>query len=89
MKSSSTAVVRFTLMAFGLATLAACAAEQPQSTISRDLVSGVTSSNGGGMVPANFSSLDRATASSRTFDTGTMAYPTPLPQGNLTSTRVQ
>lgn len=39
---------------FGLL-LAACAAEQPQSTVSRNLDSGVTSSNGGGMQPGNFS----------------------------------
>jgi hypothetical protein len=57
MKSSSIIIVRTVLMASGLAlALAACAAEQPQSTVSRNLVSGVTSSNGGGMQPANFGS---------------------------------
>ena len=34
--------------------LAGCADAQPQSSVSRDLNSGVTSSNGGGMQPANF-----------------------------------
>jgi hypothetical protein len=77
-------------LAFGLTTLlSACGAQQPQSTASRDLVSGVTSSNGGGMVPANYSSfLTRTGASGPTFDTGNMAYPEPLPQGNLGTTRV-
>ena len=55
MKSTSIAAVRAVLMASGLALgLAACAAEQPQSSESRGLVSGVTSSSGGGMQPANF-----------------------------------
>jgi hypothetical protein len=34
--------------------MAGCAHEQPQSTVSRGLESGITSNNGGGMAPANF-----------------------------------
>ena len=34
--------------------LVGCAAERPQSTVSRNLDSGVTASNGGGMAPSNF-----------------------------------
>ncbi len=41
---------------FGLC-LAACSAAQPQSTVSRNLDSGVTSSSGGGMEPGNFSTI--------------------------------
>ena len=41
------------LLAAGAAA-AGCAEERPQSTVSRGLVSGVTSSNGGGMAPADF-----------------------------------
>ncbi|HYZ62604.1 MAG TPA: hypothetical protein VE650_09125 [Acetobacteraceae bacterium] len=37
--------------------LIGCAEERPQSTVSRELGSGVTSSNGGGMAPANFGSF--------------------------------
>ncbi len=83
--------VRSGMLASGLATiLAACAAEQPQSTASRGLVSGITSSNGGGMMPANYSSFRTGTGGSgSTFDTGNMAYPPPLPQGNLGVTQVQ
>lgn len=36
------------------AAVAGCAEERPQSTVSRGLVSGVTSNNGGGMAPADF-----------------------------------
>ena len=51
----STSIVQAALIAFGIGLgLVGCAAEQPQSTVSRDLESGVTSSNGGGMTPANF-----------------------------------
>jgi hypothetical protein len=90
MKLCSTAAVRGALMACGLAvTLWGCAAEQPQSSVSRGLVSGVTSSNGGGMAPANFSTFGSTPPSGPTFDTGNMAYPAPLPQGNLGVTRVR
>ncbi len=41
----------------GLLGLVGCAAEVPQSTQSRALNSGVTSNNGGGMVPANFGNV--------------------------------
>lgn len=37
--------------------LIGCAAEQPQSSQDRALVTGVTNSNGGGMPPANFSTF--------------------------------
>lgn len=84
MKSSAIALV-----ASGLALmLAACASGSPDPSIPRDL-SGVTSSSGGGMVPANFGTFGANTPASRTFDTGNMAYPEPLPQGNLSTTRVQ
>jgi hypothetical protein len=66
-----------------------CAESQPQSTVSRQLGSGVTSSNGGGMAPANFGSFGNTGASNPAFDTGSMAFPAPLPQGNLRSTRTQ
>jgi hypothetical protein len=83
--------VRTGVIAFGLAALlSACATEQPQSTVSRDLVSGITSNNGGGMVPADYSSFPTSTGAKRpTFGTGNMAYPEPLPQGNLVTTRVR
>jgi hypothetical protein len=68
--------------------LAACTSGQPDSSIPRG-VSGVTSSSGGGMVPANFSTFDPNSPTGRNFDTGNMAYPEPLPQGNLGTTRVQ
>ena len=42
--------------AIGLA-LVGCAAERPQSSQDRALVTGVTNSNGGGMAPANFSTF--------------------------------
>ena len=90
MKVYPTAAIRYALGACGLAiVLSACGAEQPQSTVSRDLVSGVTSNNGGGMVPANFGSVSAANVSDRTFDTGNMAYPEPLAQGNLNTTRTR
>ena len=69
--------------------LSGCAAEQPQSTVSRDLVSGVISSNGGGMAPANLGSIAATGVSGRTFDTGNMAFPDLLPQGDLVRTRTQ
>ena len=85
-----TAVVRAALMAASTSLLlSACAGVQPQSTVSRDLVSGVTASNGGGMEPTRFGTFGSASASSPTFDTGSMSYPEPLPQGNLRSTRVR
>ncbi len=47
--------IRLTFAMFGLAfVMAGCAHEQPQSTVSRGLESGITSNNGGGMAPANF-----------------------------------
>jgi hypothetical protein len=39
------------------------------------------------MVPANFSTFGNTGAGSPTFDTGSMAYPAPLPQGDLRTTR--
>ena len=46
------------LMSCGIAIGAVgCAAEKPQSTVSRGLDSGVTSSNGGGMAPSNFGNI--------------------------------
>jgi hypothetical protein len=57
MIACSTPAVRVAVMACGIAlTLVGCAEERPQSTISRNLDSGVTSSYGGGMPPANFGS---------------------------------
>ena len=51
----STTAVRAAVMACGIAlALVGCADVQPQSTMSRNLDSGVTSSYGGGMAPANF-----------------------------------
>ncbi len=41
----------------GLLGLSGCAAEKPQSSESRNLNSGVTSNNGGGMAPANFGTV--------------------------------
>ena len=58
MTASSVSTIKAALLASGVAmALVACAAEQPQSTVSRNLGSGVTSSNGGGMMPANFGTL--------------------------------
>ena len=55
MAVGSKAILRAVLIACGVgATLGGCAQEQPQSTVTRGLDSGVTSSNGGGMAPANF-----------------------------------
>lgn len=88
MNRFSAAAVRGALVPCGLAiVLLGCAASQPQSTVSRGLVSGVTSNNGGGMEPANFSTFGATGASSPMFDTGSMAYPAPLPQGDLRTTR--
>jgi hypothetical protein len=90
MTSSSIATLRTVLTASSLAlALAACTSVQPQSAVSRELSSGVTSSNGGGMVPANFSTFGASTPGGRSFDTGNMAYPEPLAQGALQRTRVQ
>ena len=89
MKLYSTAAVGGGLMISGLALmLSGCAAEQPQSTVSRNLGSGVTSSNGGGMPPANFGTFGPTTVGRGPPDTGNMAYPAPLPQGDLRTTRV-
>ncbi len=38
-----------------------CAAERPQSTVTRGLDSGVTSSNGGGMAPSNYGNVTTRT----------------------------
>ena len=55
MQVRSMTALRAAVMACGLAlTLIGCAEERPQSTVSRNLDSGVTSSDGGGMAPANF-----------------------------------
>ena len=57
MIACSTTALRAAVVACGIAlTLVGCADERPQSTISRNLDSGVTSSYGGGMAPANFGS---------------------------------
>jgi len=54
----SVSMIQAALIACGVGVaLVGCAAEQPQSTVSRNLGSGVTSSNGGGMMPANFGTL--------------------------------
>ena len=84
MKSSSIALIASSVAL----TLAACTSGQPDSSIPRG-VSGVTSSSGGGMVPANFGTFGPNSPTGRSFDTGNMAYPDPLPQGDLGTTRVQ
>ena len=90
MSLCSTAAVRGALTACGLALMVfGCAESQPQSTVSRELGSGVTSSNGGGMAPANFGSVGSAGVSNPTFDTGSMAFPAPLPQGDFRRARTQ
>ncbi len=49
--------LRAALVVGGLAfAVAGCGYTTPQSTVSRNLDSGVTSNNGGGMAPANFGS---------------------------------
>ena len=54
-KETVMSIIRFTFAMFGLAfVIVGCAAERPQSTVSRGLESGITSNNGGGMAPANF-----------------------------------
>ncbi len=89
MRLNSIAAARYTVVACGLAiALMGCATTQPQSTVSRDLDSGVTSNNGGGMMPANFGSYAPTQTSARTFDTGNMAYPEPLRQGTYNTTRL-
>jgi len=89
MKFTSIPTVRVALIASSVTlTLAACAPQQPDPSIPR-AASGVTSSSGGGMVPANFSTFGSGAPAARTPDTGNMAYPDPLPQGNLGTTRVR
>lgn len=50
------------LMSCGIAVgVVGCAAEKPQSTVSRGVDSGVTSSNGGGMAPSNYGNVSTRT----------------------------
>ena len=50
-------VVRIVIISLAVvAAVTGCSAEKPQSTVSRNLDSGVTANNGGGMAPANFGS---------------------------------
>ena len=53
---------RYALVACTLGmSLAACSTEKPQSTVTRGVDSGVTSSNGGGMAPTNYGRVSTQT----------------------------
>lgn len=56
MIASSIASFRTVVILCGVAVLMGCSASQPQSTVSRNPVSGITSNNGGGMAQPNFGS---------------------------------
>jgi hypothetical protein len=56
-KYPRTGAERALIAGFLVLGLAACAAERPQETVDRRVGSGITSSNGGGMAPANFSTF--------------------------------
>lgn len=55
-------ILSVALMSCGIAIgVVGCAAERPQSTVSRGVDSGVTSSNGGGMAPSNYGTVSTRT----------------------------